>query len=31
VGDHVAVDLAVEEAERVWSQAIERHFVRRVA
>jgi phosphoribosylformylglycinamidine synthase II len=31
VGGHMAIDLPVDEAERVWSSVIERHFARRVA
>jgi hypothetical protein len=31
VGGEVVVDLSVSEAERAWSTAIERYFVKRVA
>jgi len=31
VGGHPALDLGVDEAERAWSGAIERYFVKRVA
>jgi phosphoribosylformylglycinamidine synthase len=31
VGGHIAVDLTVDEAERAWSSALERYFVKRVA
>jgi phosphoribosylformylglycinamidine synthase II len=31
VGEELAVDVSVDEAERVWSSAVERYFVKRVA
>jgi hypothetical protein len=31
VGGHMATDISVADAEREWTTAIERHFVRRVA
>jgi hypothetical protein len=31
VDQEIAVDLSVDEAERVWSSAIGQHFVKRVA
>jgi phosphoribosylformylglycinamidine synthase len=31
VGGQLAIDLAVDEAERTWAGALERHFERRVA
>jgi hypothetical protein len=31
VGGRIAIDQSVDEAERVWSNTIERYFVKRVA
>jgi phosphoribosylformylglycinamidine synthase len=31
VGGHMAIDLTVDEAERAWASALDRHFVKRVA
>jgi hypothetical protein len=31
VGAHPAIDVAIDEAERVWSSAVEQYFVKRVA
>jgi hypothetical protein len=31
VGGAIVIDQSVDEAERVWSTAIDRHFARRVA
>jgi hypothetical protein len=31
VGGRVAIDVAVDEAERIWATAIDRYFVKRVA